>query len=100
MVVGIDLNVLQHLSRAHPLPGQGDGLDQGLRHEGSEQDGLGARTCRRSIGPEYRHSDVLEISETDFRREFTAELAERIARHFYAHDPTQDMAKDAQAGLN
>lgn len=41
-----------------------------------------------------------DLSETDFRRKFTAKLADRIAQHFYAHDSTEDVAMDAQAGLN
>lgn len=36
-------------------------------------------------------------SEAQFRREYMAVLADRIARHFYAHDPYQDEALDAAA---
>jgi len=36
-----------------------------------------------------------ERTEAQFRREFVAVLAEQIARHFYAHDPYEDMALDA-----
>ena len=40
---------------------------------------------------------IAEKSENDFRSEFTASLAERIARYFHSHDPHADMADDARA---
>lgn len=36
-----------------------------------------------------------ERTEAQFRREFVSVLADRIARHFYSHDPYEDMALDA-----
>jgi len=38
-----------------------------------------------------------ERTEPDFRHDFEIELANQIARHFYAHDPYVDMGKDADA---
>jgi hypothetical protein len=43
---------------------------------------------------------ISDKSEIDFRRQFTAVLAERIARSFYAHDEHADVAQNARAGLN
>ncbi len=38
-----------------------------------------------------------EKSESQFRREFVAILADQIARHFYKHDAYADVAQDARA---
>jgi hypothetical protein len=38
-----------------------------------------------------------ERQESQFRREFILVLADQIARHFYAHDPGQDFARDTAA---
>jgi len=38
-----------------------------------------------------------DVQESDFRGEFVAVLGERIARHFYPHDPHADMALDTAA---
>jgi hypothetical protein len=38
-----------------------------------------------------------ERSEATFRHEFLLVLANRIARHFYSHDPYEDVGQDAMA---
>ncbi len=37
---------------------------------------------------------MTDRSESEFRRQYMAVLAEHIARHFYAHDPRADFASD------
>jgi hypothetical protein len=63
--------------------------------------GKGKEVFRKSIPqavyPPNMPIPASERTEAEFRREFTMELANQIARHFYAHDPHADLAKDAQA---
>ena len=40
---------------------------------------------------------VQEAPEAQFRRQFITLVSERIARHFYKHDPHADFATDNQA---
>jgi hypothetical protein len=50
--------------------------------------------------PEYKYPPTTGIpaserQEPDFRQEFVKELADYLARHFYAHDTHADFAKDS-----
>lgn len=44
--------------------------------------------------------ETSQMLEAGFRREFIADLAEQVARHFYDHDSRVDFAKDSQAVLD
>ncbi len=44
--------------------------------------------------------ETSQMYEAEFRREFIADLAEQVARHFYDHDSRVDFAKDSDAVLN
>jgi hypothetical protein len=51
----------------------------------------------QTVYPPNHVISVQDRQEADFRREFVRILADEIARHFFAHDPHADFAKDATA---
>ncbi len=55
------------------------------------------KTLPETVYPPNIGIPTSEKQEAEFRRQFVGELAEEIARHFYAHDTRVDFAKDAKA---
>ena len=53
------------------------------------------RPFRRRFIPRTRESPRPERTEPEFRREFLLVLANQIARHFFTHDPNEDVGLDA-----
>ena len=48
------------------------------------------------VYPPHREVQTSDMQESDFRRQFVSILAEQIARHFYAHDPYEDVGLDSK----
>lgn len=51
----------------------------------------------QTVYPPNAAKATSDIQESAFRREFLANLADQIGRHFYPHDPRADFAADAAA---
>ncbi len=49
-----------------------------------------------AVYPPHVAIPTAEKREPEFRRQFVAELAEQIGRHFYAHDTRADFAKESR----
>jgi hypothetical protein len=98
MVVAVDLESFSLY--------QGQTLYQGkanatVRVFDCSKTGKGKEVFRKSIPqcvyPPNMQIPASEKTEADFRHEFELELANRIARHFFSHDPYADLGKDAEA---
>lgn len=55
------------------------------------------KTLPQTVYPPNAAKATSDLQESAFRREFTANLAEEIGRHFYPHDPRANFAADAAA---
>ena len=53
-----------------------------------------------AVYPPNAAVETSQMLERQFRREFIADLAEQIARHFYDHDSRVDFAKDSKVVLD
>lgn len=55
------------------------------------------KTLPQTVYPPNAAKATSDLQESAFRREFLANLAEEIGRHFYPHDPRANFAADAAA---
>lgn len=55
------------------------------------------RNLPQAVYPPNTGVPTYDKQEAQFRAEFVKVLADRVARHFYAHDPHADVALDAEA---
>ncbi len=55
------------------------------------------RHLPQSVYPPNAAKETSDLQESAFRREFLANLADQIGRHYYSHDPRANFAADAAA---
>ena len=55
------------------------------------------RPLPQCVFPIHTAKPAQDVSEADFRRQFVGVLADKVGRHFYAHDPHADTCLDSNA---
>lgn len=55
------------------------------------------RPLPQTVYPPNAAKATTDVQESAFRREFVANMADQVGRHFYSHDPRANFAADAAA---
>ena len=96
MVVGLDLEQFSLYEGKTLYQGKAD-LNVLVYEVGKGKDPVFEKPLPGTHYPPNSAIPAVDRTEAQFRRQFVAMLAERIARHFYNHDPTADFASDSTA---
>lgn len=100
MVVAVDLTNFNLLDGQGLLRGRADATLQVYdMSQGKKSKPVFQKRMPGNVYPPAMAIPVADRTEPDFRQEFIEYLADCVARHFYAHDPHQDVGLDSRAGL-
>jgi len=95
MVVGIDLEQFEILAGQTVYQGKAVAAIKVYNcHTGAQ---VFSKRLSQIVYPPNHVISTVSKPEAEFRREFLQVVAERVARHFYNHDPHADVALDSRA---